>query len=145
GDQGPAFPILRYVSLHFSPDGNSLAIPPLRHGPIQLLDLKSGQTSSLLPAVVAGIDEFCLSPNHDTLATRMSSDLVSIWSVTSGQETGRIDQVFGPMHSFGPSMAFSPDGKLLAVTTGLSDAYGDAGILISNVETAQVVENYKQG
>jgi len=92
-----------------SPDGK-LAISPTKDGTVRVCDAWTGQVRRTLPGigrtVVHGLD---VSPDGKRLAI-VSSPLVVIVDVESGEE---LDRIYGwaPAH-------FSPDGKHVATKVG---------------------------
>lgn len=131
GNQGPGFSLMRYTSLGFSPDSKTLSITPFgRWGraPIQTFDLATGKSNTSFQAIGNDIGEFCLSPDGGKMAVR-DFDSLSIWSIPELQRVVQTE-VYSPMHWYEASIAFSPDGRTLAI--------GTDGFELWDVETGQL-------
>lgn len=74
-----------------------------------------------------------VSPDSHTVASRNYSGRVTIWDIESGAITRQID---GGTPTFGPSVAFSPDGQTLAAPGDLN------GVIQTNVATGEVVHTF---
>src|SRR5205823_1692192 len=61
-----------------------------------------------------GIETFTLSPDSKTVAAS-SGDMLYLWEWQAGQEARKIKL---PERSYAGGLAFSPDGKMLAVGGG---------------------------
>jgi WD40 repeat protein len=106
-------------SLAFSPDGKTLATVYNNPGmvavsqPVQLWDLATGQVARSFAARSLTLrlrpNNVAFSPDGATLATASSMD-VQLWNAATGQQTGGTKD-----GGTGCGLAFSPDGKLLAV------------------------------
>jgi WD40 repeat protein len=51
------------------------------------------------------------SPNGDTLAAVFTDDMIELWNVASGENTATVERG----HVCVRSVAFTPDGKLMAL------------------------------
>src|SRR5206468_3306317 len=109
-------------SLKFSPDGKTLAVGFINEGlpykTVKLLDLESKQTLRTLADKIENDDRivFSLEFNQDVSKfASASGNLIRIWDVKSGNEL----EPFNGHASRINSIAFSPDGELLA--SGSSD------------------------
>ncbi len=100
-------------SMVYSPRGNLIAVGTGR-GETQVIDAKTGRPVAMFPSRVA------FSPDERTIASPVSSftDYISLWDVDSGQETVRLA-------GGGRSLAFSPDGSLVAGVASEFDENGD--------------------
>jgi len=106
-------------SLAFSPDGLWLAAAS-RDGKLRLWrakDLLAGQETEPQISLFAhrkGANSLAFSPNGLILATGGNDAIARFWDINSGRVIGTaIGGTFAV-----PSIAFSPDGKLLAVVNG---------------------------
>jgi WD40 repeat protein len=114
------------TGLAFSPDGRLLASGNGRDE-LSLWDAASGKSVRCLQTKAPGFvgkntfeTHLAFTPDGKTLASANSDNAVRLWDVASGKEIRRIhredegvkaDDHFKSVHS----LAFSPDGKLLAV------------------------------
>jgi WD40 repeat protein len=105
--------------LVLSPDGKTIVT---RGGDIRLWDAAKGEIIRRLMGMAAGWPSLALSPDGETLAAGSDDGVVRLWDVNSGAERpalavplrdGEIKRVF--------SVAFSPDGRSLAVGYGEGD------------------------
>ncbi|HOC01264.1 MAG TPA: protein kinase [Verrucomicrobiota bacterium] len=123
-------------ALAFSPDGKWLAVRR-RRGAVALRDAVAKRAVAELP----GAGDYCaykalaFSPAGDVLAWgNQGADKtpqVSLWDLRAQQETARL-----PHSALLVSLAFSPDGKVLATLTE------DGTVHIWDVASRQVVTNY---
>jgi WD40 repeat protein len=108
-------------ALAFSPDGKTLAVSTntAGHFIIALYSMPAQKLVAQLP--VAGIAALSFSPDGKTLAVasaNMPGDPVELWNVATHRMTGKFTTGLASRIN---SIAFSPDGTLLAVS-GLQDA-----------------------
>jgi WD40 repeat protein len=114
-----------------SPDGRSLAVIVDKGYSVKLLDLSAGtELPTLTGWTSSAVNNLTFSPNGKTLATcrlqnkylvqpgeLQGTNLLDIWNVSTGKELGRAN-IMQPH-----SIAFSPDGKMLAAASGDSSVY----------------------
>jgi WD40 repeat protein len=107
----------------FSPDGKTLAIKA-RYSPIQLWDAQTGKLLRTLRVPFMVMDALAFSPDGKTLAgggyhsTSYSSEIV-LWDVESGDLQRSLKHSDNTISTEILSIAFSPDGKLLAAGGGV--------------------------
>jgi WD40 repeat protein len=96
------------VSMTFSPDGRTLAMPSNNFKSIKLWDVANGSNTQTFKEP-DGVDVLAFSPDGKTLAST-SGSAIKLWDVASGTMTGTLTGQMGGVYS----VAFSPDGKTLA-------------------------------
>jgi WD40 repeat protein len=118
------------LSLAFAPDGRWLATG---EGPaVRLWDARTGQPGKVLRPLAkpAGrVFRVAIAPDGQTLAAGDGTGRVRLWDLTSGQQVRLLE---GPAPPAGVgnyargvgSLAFSPDGLLLAAGFGLLTVHG---------------------
>ena len=104
-------------SIVYSPNGDTVAIGSNAYGSTQLWDTSTGTRKhrflgKIISKEIISRESFSFSPDGNTLATRSSTNTVSLWDTTTGKHK-RILKGIG--HNLGDSIAYSPDGKLLAI------------------------------
>ena len=122
--------------LDISADGNMIAIAS-RDGTATLWDWQSGQLLHVLMASpghsisnIVGAVKF--HPTQPVVVTAAQDNRVLFWSTESGRQLAEIDVDELHERGFGPTgllkdIAFSPDGKTLAVTVGNDIWWVDLG------------------
>jgi RNA polymerase sigma factor (sigma-70 family) len=101
----------------FSPDGKLLAAAS-RDGHIVLWDVGKAREARRFPHSEEGVMSIAFSPDGKWLATghiddrkEVKDDLLRMWDVAAGKEVRRL---IGSKELMIPSVAFSPDGRVLA-------------------------------
>lgn len=79
---------------------------------IALLDSRTGQVRKVLTSHTDHIGRIAFSPNGELLLSENADSTARLWNVNTGQEVLLIK-----LKERGAAVAFSPDGKLLAVAT----------------------------
>jgi RNA polymerase sigma factor (sigma-70 family) len=103
--------------LAFSPDGNYLAYQP-EYGTVHLWDLKKKQHARTLSAQEERGDgapfwQISFSPDGKLLAACAGGNCIAVWDVASGRVAANVRG-----HNHGnPSIVFSPDSKMIAVSS----------------------------
>jgi WD40 repeat protein len=100
--------------LAFSPDGKTLASGNHDYT-VKLWDVATGTERATLEGYDddAWVDSVSFSPDGRTLAS-VSRDTIFLWDVATGRNTAKILAEFGDV----AAAAFTPDGKLLALSNG---------------------------
>jgi WD40 repeat protein len=110
--QGEPAILFRFPLIRFSPDGKKLAIS--RGKILQLRDAATGQMLAHYEHEGDISTNFlAFSPNGQTLAVG-AAGTIRLWDAATGKELRRYEETSRPQ------AAFSPDGKMLATTQGLS-------------------------
>jgi WD40 repeat protein len=114
-------------SMVYSPRANLIAVGTA--GGTQITDAKTGRPVVMFrpPAMFsAPVGRVAFSPDERTIVASGSpfTDWLDVWDVESGQVTGRIE-------GGGHSLAFSPDGTLVA---GVASAFDENGDFVSRSE-----------
>lgn len=93
-------------ALAFSPDGKTL-LSGKKNGELKLWDVVSGQELREFNGHTSSIQAIAFSPNAALLVSVDADGNLKLWNPTTGVELQSID-------SSGTTVAFSPDGRLLA-------------------------------
>jgi WD40 repeat protein len=119
----------RTKEMEFSPDGALLAMGVM-DGTIRLWDIESRQSAGMLKYPgETDIHDIAFSPNGGFLASGGRVPAVILWNVASGE----IVRTFG-VRDCVLSVAFSPDGTILAAAAGAEKA-----ILLWDVESGDLL------
>jgi WD40 repeat protein len=101
------------TGLSFSRDGASL-VSASRDGTLRLWDRAAATASRVLAGHAGPVTAVVVAPDEDLIASASEDRTVRLWALSSGAEIRRLVQPAVPS-----ALAFSPDGKKLAV--GLRD------------------------
>jgi WD40 repeat protein len=122
------FPILIGQSIALSRDGKKIAVAD-DHS-VRIVDLLTGKDLSTIKENAVPVVCVAFSPDGNTLAIGWSKDgpkpggkvgVTQLWELATGKPIATLEPSRGPMRE----LAFSPDGKLLAVATQTFPSIGD--------------------
>jgi WD40 repeat protein len=117
------------VSLSFSPDGRRLAVGRMaafgHAGGVDVWELGDGRGIRTFRGLVGKVEKLVVSPGGDRLAALGHDWQVAIWDRRDGRLLHLLD---APVGSFatGAALAFSPEGRRLAVSAGRAATLWDA-------------------
>jgi WD40 repeat protein len=128
-------------SLAFSPDGQTLAVAIAREG-VRLVDPATSELKRTLGEYFGCHDGVAFHPNGRWIAaaTNRPSSLASLFDSSYGYAVGLWDATTGELlqrfavHCYVPKLAFSPDGRFLAVWAG---ANADPDVVVWDVENCR--------
>ncbi len=102
-------------ALTFSPDGKTLALGTSEDATIRLYDVVTGtEFREFKGHDGKGATAIAFSPDSKMLASGSTDSTIRLWSVSTGEELGRLD---GPRWRV-RAVAFSGDGKTLVAASG---------------------------
>ena len=116
--------ISHILGMDLSPNGDVVAISYFQNHVVQgtlkgnanyqiaLLDSRTGQVNRILTGHTALIGRVAFSPDGELLLSESGDSTARLWNVKTGQEVLQIK-----LKEKGASVAFSPNGKVLAVAT----------------------------
>ena len=124
----------------FSPDGTALVSGDSDMCVI-LWNHATGTIGSILGFHLAPVTSVAFSPNGKTVASLGVVGTLQLWDVPSGREIAGVEHPSG--HGFSDTVAFSPDGRLLA--TGCYGAVAIWRVSISDQRDTTTKEGKKTG
>ena len=130
-------PVSGLAALAFSPDGKTLAVAPtnMRGDPVEVWNLATRRmTGQVTTGFTGRIQSIAFSPDGTLLATSADNDgIVQVWSTARLTRVAAFSDTqqspFPPQFGGVFMLAFSPDGRLLAVvgTDGLARVFSVPG------------------
>ncbi len=132
------------IEVAFSLDGRTLFGVSFDHWIIEAVDMKTGQSKEIkLKSGCRGDMPLArFSPNRKVLATIKEEKCqnpctvtITFWDVATGEEIKRFE-----WDEYIESIAFSPDGRILAIGT---DFGTDCCIILLNIATGQIINHIK--
>jgi WD40 repeat protein len=107
-------------TLAFAPDGATLAHPDPGGHQALIWDVPGRRIRARLKAHTRDVTRVRFSPDGRRLATAALEQSIRIWDAATGRELGCLSDLPGV-----PAPAFSPDGRVVAFTTGLELRFWD--------------------
>jgi RNA polymerase sigma factor (sigma-70 family) len=127
-DMGRSWPVA------FAPDGKTLATG---YGPaVKLWDVATWQERASLAGHTREVNGLAFARDGKTLATAGSDGTVKLWDFATGKERTTLKLPKAAVNNVAFSVAFSPDGKTLAVGTGGFRVPGE--VVLWDVASAKV-------
>jgi RNA polymerase sigma factor (sigma-70 family) len=120
-------------SVAFSPDGRTLATGG-DDGKVRLWDVADGKVAREWSADPRGLLSVAFSPDGGTLAASLGDGNLGLWDVATGKLRLRLE---GHPEWSVASLAFSPDGKLLASITTMHSASTERALRLWDVKTGK--------
>lgn len=142
-------------SIVLSPDRRLLAAST-SDGRVQIWNLQGDAVRALgdkQGSVFHGANGIAFAPDGKTLATRGPDHVVRLWDLQTGKETGRhsapadVEQR-GPVYfygSIGNTLAYSPDGKLLAAMNSSNTESNKGVVTLYDVESGKELHRIEGG
>jgi WD40 repeat protein len=132
-------------SLVFSPDSKLIAARVSGDRAIALWDVNSGKLIRKLEGHTSFVKSLVFSPDGALLASGGWNNIIRFWNLSSGTQLRRIEEEDG-LRRIGEHLVFSPDSKLLAVS---SDRYfgRDDGVRLLDVSSGnplQLLKSHQQ-
>jgi WD40 repeat protein len=109
-----------YPAIAFSPDSTMIAVG-LDHGNVVIYNITDGRIIQTLTGQTYAVRMVKFSPNGKLVAAGASDNTAQVWQISNAMNLGS--------HTVATDVrdiAFSPDGKFLAVTTNYVNVYGVA-------------------
>jgi hypothetical protein len=134
---------IRPLQTVLSPDGTSVA-GAADNLAVRVWEVKTGKQLAVLEGTAGGLQALAFSPNEVLIAGSTPPGIVHLWDVGSGQVIRRLDAHPSPAQDTlkwvvrkDRSLAFSPDGRVLACGTG------EAEIQLWDVATSKPLRRLK--
>jgi WD40 repeat protein/tRNA A-37 threonylcarbamoyl transferase component Bud32/Flp pilus assembly protein TadD len=115
------------VGLAFSPDGRKIASCD-KHGFIKVWDPETGKDDFAIHGHTGAAGSVAFSPNGRLLASAGDDRAARVWDVTAGQECRTVG--LARMNGWVYRMAFSPDGRQIALIGGLTGPSSNQGLRV---------------
>ncbi len=128
-------------SIVYSPNGDTVAIGSNGTGTVRLWDTSTGTLKHTFIGEITSRESFSFSPDGNALATRSFTNTVSLWDTTAGRHKRMLE---GLGNDLGDTIAYSPDGKILAIPCwdGLQLWDAEIGEHKRTLEHSGTIENF---